>query len=59
MRWVYVQSSNQYKNHFTVTIIQHSTNATRLGVPADIVHFPQPMWGTNNILIHGHADIGE
>ena len=37
IRWVYAQSSNQYKNIYTVTIIQHSINTTKLGVSADIV----------------------
>ena len=33
-----MQCNNQYKNNHTVTIIQHSTNATKLGVSVDIVH---------------------
>ena len=35
IRWVYAQSN---KNIYAVTIVQHSTNATKLGVSADIVH---------------------
>ena len=38
------------------SIIQ--TNATRLGVPADIVCSSLANVGTNNILIQGHAIIG-
>ena len=47
------------KNHFTVTIIQHfKLMPAGWGSHQILSAPPQPTWGTNNILIQGHANIG-
>ena len=38
IRWVYTQSNYRCKSIYVVTNIQHSTNATMLGVSVDSVH---------------------
>ena len=55
-----MQSSNQYKNHFTATAIMYNL-AFKLMPPGwgsqQILSAPsQPTWGTNNTLIQHHVN---